>query len=274
MRVKKLKIQPIKVLLYVILTFVVITAFSPFVYMVGLSLTQASGLSFTLADISFDMINYQRVFRNTNFFRALFNSTIVTGGACILNCLIASMAAYSFAKKKFPGKNFIFGIYMMTLMVPSQVTLIPVFTIINKMGLMNTYPALIVTAINAFGVFLIKQFMSSIPNDLLEAAKIDGCPEFKIYSKIVLPLIKPVLVSLIVFTFITSWNDFIWPLVTVTAPEMRTVTLALSILKGQFTTNYGLVMAGATLSFLFPFTLYCFLQKQFVEGIALSGIKG
>lgn len=274
MKKTKFVFNPVKCIMYLVLICIVITAFSPFVYMVGLSLTQASGLSFTLSDISFDMVNYQRVFRNTNFFRALLNSVIVTGSACILNCLIASMAAYSFAKKKFPCKKIIFGMYMMTLMVPSQVTLIPVFTIVNKMGMMNTYPALIITAFGAFGVFLIKQFMGSIPNDLLEAAKIDGCPEFKVYTKIVLPLIRPVLVSLIVFTFITSWNDFIWPLVTVTEPEMRTVTLALSILKGQFTTNYGLVMAGATLSFLFPFTLYCFLQKQFVEGIALSGIKG
>ena len=109
---------------------------------------------------------------------------------------------------------------------------------------------------------------------MLEAAKIDGCGEFRIFFHIVIPLIKPVLVSLTVFTFITSWNDFIWPLVIVTDNSMQTLTLALSVLKGQFTTNYGMVMAGSTMTFLVPFILYVFLQKQFVEGIALSGVKG
>lgn len=220
-RVKK-RVRCAKLPLYLFLAIVAAAAFIPFLYMAGLSLTQSSGLRFTLSDISFDRINYQRVFRNTDFFRALSNSVIVTGSACIFNCFIVSMAAYSFAKKRFPGRNLIFAVYMLTLMVPSQVTLIPVFTIVNKLGLMNTYPALIITAVNAFGVFLIRQFMGSVPDELLEASKIDGCPGFRIYLNIVLLLIRPVLVSLVVFTFITSWNDFIWSLVIITEPKMRT----------------------------------------------------
>ena len=153
-------------------------------------------------------------------------------------------------------------------------TLIPVFTIMKKLGLMNTYPALFLPIINAFGVFLMRQFMVSLPDELLEAARIDGCGENRIFISIVIPLIKSVIVSLTIFTFISCWNDFLWPLVIVTKPQMQTLTLAISALKGSYSTNYGLVMAGSTLTFLPPFVLYVFLQKQFVEGIAISGIKG
>ncbi len=164
--------------------------------------------------------------------------------------------------------------YLATLMIPSQVTMIPVFIIMKRMNVLNTYFSLVVLILNAFGVFLIRQFMASVPDELIEAAKVDGCPEYKIFIQIVIPLIKPVLVSLVVFTFVTSWNDFLWPLISTTDDSMYTLTVALSLLKTQYQTNYGLVMAGATVSFVFPFVLYVFLQKQFVEGIALSGIKG
>ena len=159
-------------------------------------------------------------------------------------------------------------------MIPSQVILVPMTVIIRTLHIANTYSALFLPLVNAFGVFLIKQFLENLPNDLLEAARIDGCGELNIYLQIIVPLIKPALVSLTVFTFITSWNSFIWPLISITNQNKNTLTLALSSLQGSYTTNYGLVMAGATLTFLPPFVLYLILQKQFVEGIALSGIKG
>ena len=226
-------------------------------------------------DVNFtDFTNYEHVFGKSGFFRSLMNSVIVVGCSCFFNCVIASMAAYGFEKKHFWGKEFLFKVYMLTLMIPGQVTMIPVFIIMKKLGLLNTYFALVVIILNAFGVFLIRQFMESVPDELLEAAKVDGCPEYKIFINIVIPLIKPVLVSLVVFTFVTSWNDFMWPLVSTTDSSMYTLTVALSLLKTQYQTNYGLILAGATVSFIFPFILYAFLQKQFVEGIALSGVKG
>ncbi|MDR7814726.1 carbohydrate ABC transporter permease [Lacrimispora sp.] len=263
-----------KITIGAVLLFAALLAMAPFIYMMLVSLTQKTVLDLNFENADFSFINYNRVFRNFNLATNLANSIIVTVSACVLNCVISSMAAYAFAKKKFPFRNQLFNIYLATLMIPGQVTLIPVFTIMKKLGLMNTYPALFLPIINAFGVFLIRQFMVTIPDELLEAASIDGCGENRIFVSIVIPLIKSVMVSLMIFTFITCWNDFLWPLVIVTKPERQTLTLAISALKGSYSTNYGLVMAGSTLTFLPPFLLYIFLQKQFVEGIAMSGIKG
>ncbi|MBE7718537.1 MAG: carbohydrate ABC transporter permease [Lacrimispora celerecrescens] len=263
-----------KIIMGAVILFAALLATAPFIYMMLVSLTQKTVLDLNFKDADFGLINYNRVFRNFNLAANLTNSIIVTVSACVLNCIISSMAAYAFAKKKFPFRDQLFSIYLATLMIPGQVTLIPVFTIMKKLGLMNTYPALFLPIINAFGVFLIRQFMVTIPDELLEAARIDGCGENRIFISIVIPLIKSVIVSLTIFTFITCWNDFLWPLVIVTKPEMQTLTLAISAMKGSYSTNYGLVMAGSTLTFMPPFLLYIFLQKQFVEGIAVSGIKG
>ena len=246
----------------------------PFVYMSLVSLTQKEILDFSFDVSTFSMINYARVFKNFNILVNFRNSLIVTTSACFFNALISSMAAYGFAKKHFPYRNQLFAIYLATLMIPAQVTLIPVFVIIRKLGLLNTYPALIFPILNAFGVFLVRQFMVNVPDELLEASRIDGCNEFRVFFQIVIPLVKPVLISLTIFTFITSWNDFLWPLVIASKPNVKTLTLAIAALKGSYSTNYGLVMAGSTLTFLPPFLLYIVLQKQFVAGIALSGIKG
>lgn len=257
----------------ILLLLLALLALFPFVYMVSTSLRQTYSLELTFDFTSISLENYDTIFKNYDFTRYFTNSFIVATCAIVLNGLISSLAAFGFAKKKFAGKGFMFSIYLATLMIPSQVILVPMFTIIQKLNIDNTYLALFLPIINAFGVFLIKQFMESIPDELLEAARIDGCKELRLFFTIVLPLVKSVLVSLTVFTFITSWNDFVWPLIAINHQDMSTLTLALASLQGNYATNYGLVMAGATLTFLPPFILYLFLQKQFVEGIALSGIK-
>lgn len=264
----------VQIIFGVILFLLALTALMPFIYMVLVSFTQKKALDFRFAGEVFSFKNYMNVFTNLNIGRALFNSIVATGGACLLNMLIASMAAYGFAKKQWRGRDQIFMIYLATLMIPGQVTLIPVFTIMKTVNLLNTHIALMLPIVNAFGVFLIRQFMVGVPDELMEAARIDGCSDFRIFIQIVIPLIKPVLVSLTIFTFITNWNDFLWPLVICTDEKMHTLTLAVSTLKGSYSTNNGLVMAGSALAFLPPFVLYLVLQKQFVEGIALSGIKG
>lgn len=270
----KMTNKPVKFILGVFLLIAAIFSFMPFIYMALLSFTQSESLGFSWSDVSFDLVNYKYVLNQSGFFRALLNSIFVAVVTCTLNNIICTMAAYAFAKKKFKGSKFIYAVYVATLAIPGQVTLIPLFTIMKELGLLNTYTALILPSINAFGVFLITQFLYEFPDELLEAAQIDGAGELRTFIGIVVPLIKPVIVSLTVFTFISSWNNFLWPLVVASSDEMRTLTVALSTLKGHYSTNYGLVMAGATMSFLFPFSLYVVLQKQFVEGIALSGIKG
>lgn len=272
LRGRKLSIW--SVLLLVLMVVFTVICIMPFVYMVLLSLTQSDSMTFRLKEISLEFVNYKYIVTKTGFGRALFNSIIVVVFSCGLNCLMSAMAAYGFEKKPIPYKEKLFGVYLATLMIPGQVTLIPVFIIMKNMNLLNTYAAIIIPILNAFGVFLVRQFMGSVPDEIIEAAQVDGCPELNIFFRIVIPMLKPVMISLTVFTFVTSWNNFLWPLVITTSKNMNTLTVALSLLKTNYSTNYGLITAGAALSFLFPFVLYIFLQKQFVEGIALSGLKG
>ena len=267
-RISKLFIN----LLFIIMTF---TAIIPFIYMLFTSFRQVYSLTdfnFQLSDFNFD--NYRAVFTNMPFLTYFKNSMIIVICSCALNIAVSALAGYGFAKKRYKGKDLLFSLFLATMMIPGQVTIIPVFTMFNKLGLLNSYASLILPNVGAFGVFMMKQFMEGIPNELIEAAKIDGSGEIRTFFSIVIPLVKPVIISLTTFTFITVWNDFIWPLVVVSTDDMTTLTLGLSTLQGLYLTNYGLVMAGATLTFIVPFTLYIFLQKQFVEGIALSGIKG
>jgi multiple sugar transport system permease protein len=268
----KKKLSLIQLLLGILLFFMALLALLPFILMVLTSFTDKESIDFSFKASDFTLRNYLRIFRNLNIGRNIFNSAVITVSACILNCLISSMAAFGFAKKQFPGRDKLFLVYLATLMIPIQVTLIPYFIIIRKLGLINTYAALVLP-IDAFGVFLIRQFILNLPNDLLEAATIDGCSEPQIFITIVIPLIKAVLISLTIFTFISSWNEFLRPLIVFTKIEMQTLTMAINTLKGNYYVNYGLVTAGTTLAFLIPFVLYIVLQKQFVEGIALSGIK-
>ena len=272
-RIKKWHFLSVLGLLFVLL--LALISIAPFVYMLLASFTDSRTPVFLPNELHLcDFSNYTYVFRNNDFLHSLINSVIVVGLSCAFNCLLASMAAYGFEKKNFPFKEGLYLIYLATMMIPGQVTMIPVFVMMKKANLLNTYFSLTVLILNAFGVILIRQFMKGIPDDLLEAAKVDGCPEIRLFFQIVVPLIRSVLVSLVIFTFVTSWNDFLWPLVSTSTSRMYTLTVALSLLKTQYTTNYGLLMAGATVSFVFPFAVYVFLQKQFVEGIALSGIKG
>lgn len=261
-------------ILGIVVVLAVLCAVCPFVYMVLISLTQKITLDFNFNFSTFNFDNYIRIFENLDIVQNLVNSTMVTVFACVLTCVLSSMAAFGFAKHQFPGKDMLFVMYLATMMIPGQATLIPVFTIMKKLNLLNTYAALVLPLVNAFGVFLVHQFMIGVPDELIEAARIDGCGEHRIFIKVVIPLIKPVIISLTIFTFISAWNDFLWPLVVTTKTDMQTLTLALSTLKGNFVKNYGLIMAGSTFAFLPPFVLYVFLQKYFVEGIALSGIKG
>lgn len=247
---------------------------TPLVYMILVSFTQSETLYFQMKDVRINLDNYRYVIVHRNFGRALLNSGIIVIGSCLLVDIVSCMAAYGFEKKPVPGKEKLFSGYLATMMIPGQVVLLPMFVMVNWLGMTNTYAAIIIPMVGAFGIFVMRQFMIGVPNELLEAAEIDGSGEVRTFVSIVLPMVRPALVTLTIFTFTSAWNGFLWPLIVNTRSEMHTLTVAMSTLSSMSNTNYGLVMAGATLTFLFPFALYIILQKQFVEGIALGGVKG
>ena len=261
------------------LLLLVVVAVFPFVYMAIVSLMEnvmSMKLSAnTLKKAVWSLNNYKKVLLTSNFARYLLNSVIVSGMSCLLSCLFSTMTAYAFSKKQFAGRDRLRGIFLATMMVPGECMIIPMYLIARKLGLVNTLAAMIIPLISsAFGTTMMYSFMKNVPDELLEAADIDGCGELRKFFSIVFPLVKSAVVSLAIFIFISSWGSLLWPLLTTTKMELSTVTMAIARMSGgEKATNFGYVMAGNTLGFLPPFILYCFLQKQFVEGIALSGTK-
>lgn len=248
---------------------------APLIYMVLISFSKTDTLSIDFNIINFrDFSNYRYLFTERSFGRPLLNSIIVVVLSCIGVDALSCTMAYGFEKKPIPGKEAIFSVLLATMMIPTQVIFISLFVIVKELKWFNTYQALIIPLLGAFGVFLMRQFMSGVPDELIEAAEIDGAKEFTIFFNIVLPLVRPALMTLTVFTFNSAWNAFLWPLIATTKSKMNTLTVAVSTLKSAFNSNYGPVMAAATLTFIVPFILYCLLQKEFVEGIALGGVKG
>lgn len=247
----------------------------PFIYMFLTSLTVTySAYNFNFSLGSFTLSNYVQIIGEKEFIRYFFNSTLISVCGVILTVTFSALAGFAFSQKEFPCKEKIFFFMLTTLIIPSTVTMLPLYIIMRQLNWLNTFYALILPIPSAMGVFLMRQSMIKIPKDLIEAARIDGCGDLRILLQIVLPLIKPAIISLTIFTFISSWNEFLWPLISTTDATVRTLTVGLSSMQSQYTVNYGLVMAGATLTFLPSFIMYITLQSKFVEGVALSGIKG
>lgn len=209
---------------------------------------------------------FTQIYLNTIF------STVITVFGQVAIC---TLAAYGFARLKFPGKNALFLIILSVLMVPGQIFLVPQYLIVQKMGLLDTLPALFLPNLfSAFGTFLLRQFFMSLPKELEEAAILDGCNPFQIFGKIMLPLVKPGIVSLVIFTAKFAWNDFMWPLIVNTSTAKMTLAPALSTLQGQHTNDFPAQMAGSVLAVVPMIVLFFIFQKQFIEGVAQSGIKG
>lgn len=218
---------------------------------------------------------YTQIITALPFARVYLNTIISTVVTTVIQVLFCSMAAYAFARIEFPIKNAIFVLLLSVLMVPGQIFLIPQYQIIQKLGLLDTIPALFLPNLfSAFGTFLLRQFFMSLPKELEEAALLDGCNRYQIFWKIMLPLTKPGIVSLVIFTAKFAWNDFMWPLIVNTSPKMMTLGPALSTLQGQYTTKYPMQMAGAVMAVIPIIVLFFIFQKQFIEGVAQSGIKG
>ncbi len=273
------------------LTISVITLF-PFLWMVSSSLKPKEELFIfppRLIPTTWFVANYTQAWEAARFSRYFVNSLFVTSIGTVLTLAVCAMAAYAFAKLYFQGREAIFWLVLGSQMIPAIITLIPSFIVIKNMpfmggndwlgrgghGLINTFAGLIVPgAGGAFGVFLLRQFFRTIPNDLSDAARIDGGGEFGIFLRIVVPLTKPALATLSIFTFQAYWNDFIWPLVLISDDRYRTVQLGLTVFQQRFTTDWGPMMAGVTIATI-PMILFFFsAQRYFVRGIALTGLKG
>ena len=217
---------------------------------------------------------YRDLFRLLPMGRSLFNSLFIATSVTLSNMLFCSLAGYAFAKLRFPGRDVIFLMFICSMMIPWQVNLIPGFVIIQKLGWLNTFKALIIPNLaGAFGIFLCRQFIMSIPNDVIEAARIDGCSEIGIYRNVIIPLMTPALATLAIFTFLAQWNSFVWPLVVIHAGQMRPVSLTIAVLNGQFGANFAMVMAGAVVVTLPMILIFLIFQRQFIKGVVLTTMR-
>jgi multiple sugar transport system permease protein len=219
--------------------------------------------------------NYAEVFSTLPFAAMFGNSVLMTIARTAGQVIFCSMAGYAFARLKFPGRNFIFGLFLAVLMVPSQMHLIPQYQIMQGLGLLNTIPALALPGMfSAFGTFLMRQFFMQLPHELEEAARIDGANPWQIYWMIMLPLAAPGMLALGLLVAIWSWNDLLWPLVVNTDPEKMPLSAGLASLQGEHLTNYPVLMAGALMASLPLIIGFIIFQRQLIQGIATTGIKG
>lgn len=248
----------------------------PFVWMLLTSLKpfpELFALRFLPQEPTLD--NYRQVLEQTGFPRWFLNSLLVASVTTASVLFFDSLAGYTLARLRFPGKNLVFLLILSTLMVPTEMLVIPWYVMSAERGWTDTYWGLLFPGLmSAFGVFLLRQFFTTLPQDLFDAARIDGLSEFGVFLRVGLPLVRPALAALGIFTFLGNWNAFLWPLVVVQRPEMRTVPVGVALFSGEAGTAWNLIMAASSLAVLPVLLVFLFFQRQIVEGAALTGVKG
>jgi len=250
----------------------------PFIWMIIASLMTAGEIQLrppVWLPASPQFSNYSELFQTIAmprlYFNSLFTAAIIVGGVL----LSSSLAGFAFAKYRFPGRELLFYIILATMMIPFFVTLIPVFFIVRQLGWIDSYQGLVVPGLtSAYGIFLMRQFIITLPDELIDAARIDGASELRIYWRIIIPLSKPALATLGTFTFIGAWNNFLWPLLVLNSRELMTLPLGINSMKSLYADNTNLLMAGTAVSVLPMLVVFIFLQRYFIQGIALTGLKG
>ncbi|MDQ0338650.1 alpha-1,4-digalacturonate transport system permease protein [Caldalkalibacillus uzonensis] len=265
-------------IIFLILCFVSILYLLPFIWMLSTALkSPAEAVSGELNIIPKEIVwqNFPYSLSVVPFMGYVGNSLIVAFFAVILTVFINCLAGYAFAKYHFKGRNLLFLLVLSTLMIPIHIIMVPNFFILKELGWINSYAGLIIPrAAEAFGLFLARQYMLSIPNELIEAARIDGAGEFKIFWKVVLPNVKPLIAVLIIFTFMWRWNDLIWPLIVVSDSSMYTVQLGLAIARGEHYIDWPILMSLTLMSIIPILIVFFIFQRYFVQGIVSSGMKG
>ena len=280
-----------KLLFHIFLALGAITMILPFLWMLSTSVKPESQIfaSPTWIPKVWKWSNYSAAMEAAPFARYFANTVLYSVVITLSNLFLCSIAAYAFARLRFRGKNVLFVLVLATMMIPGQVTMVPVFIMLKHWplmggnnflgdgghGLLNSYTGLILPgAVGAFGIFLLRQFFLTLPRELEDAARIDGCSEFGIYWRIILPLSTPALATLGIFTFTAAWNEFLWPLLITSKDSMKTLQLGLQIFQTQYTTRWDLLMAGTVIITIPVLILFLAGQRYFTRGIAMSGIKG
>lgn len=274
----RLKEKIVRLSIYLLLTVGAFFVLLPFFWMISTSLKIPSEVismppKWIPSKVMWE--NYEIAWSYAPFGRYFFNSFYVAIACTVLELITSALGAYAFAKMDFFGKNAIFVVFLGTMMIPGEVLLIPNYITIIQLNWVDTYKALIIPwIVSVFGIFLMRQFFMTIPNELHDAAKIDGCGRFRFLWQIIIPNSKPVLVTAALFKFIGSWNSFLWVLIVTNDPMMRTITNGLSFFSSDVGSDYHLLMAASTFTLLPILILFFFLQKQFIQGITRSGLKG
>lgn len=219
--------------------------------------------------------HYRDLFARMNFGRTFLNSTIISVGTTLISLLLNSMAGYAFAKLRWPGRDRLFGLLVAAMAIPLQVGMLPLFLFLKSVHLVNSYWGVMLPSLaTIFGIFLIRQFMMGIPDDVIDAARLDGASEWKIYWKIIMPLSAPVLVTLAIFQFMSIWNDFMWPLIVLTDESKYTLPVAIANLVGEHVADVELMMAGSVLTVLPVLILFLVLQRYYIQGLMVGSVKG
>lgn len=255
------------ILSFIPLTWLFITAFTPQDFIVRMP----PKISLSLLSL----VNFVNLFERGQIFRWFFNSFYIACFVTMFNLFFSSLAGYTLAKKIFPGRKAIFWMIISTMMIPGQVTLVPVFIMMTNFGLLDTHAALILPqVVSVFSIFLMKQYIQTLPSELEDAARIDGCSEFGVFWRIILPLCRPVLAVLGIFVFVANWNNFLWPLIMLNTPSKFTMQVGLATLQEQFATDYGILMAGAAFAAVPMIIMFLSLQRHFIKGLTIGGVKG
>ena len=263
---------------YVVAILLAVVALIPFLWMISTSFKSRGALmsipiQWIPENPTWDA--YIKVFSKFPFAKTIGNSLFISISYTFLTLLSSAMAAFAFAKLRFPGNQLLLGGYLATMMIPTQVTMIPLFVVMNRLGLSDTYASVIMPSIfRPFAVFMLVQQMRTIPNDFLDAARIDGANVFQVFVRVALPLCIPSLATLSITTFMESWNDYLWPLLMLSDKDKMTLPIALSTLNGQYATEYNVLMAGSLISMIPIIIIYVIAQKQFKYGMMAGGIKG
>lgn len=274
----KKRVKASTIILFIVCVLVAVVMLVPFVWMLSASFQQNTEIfrkPFQWIPELFRIDNYKRVWTQVNFLQYYLNTIKITVISVVVQVITCSLAAFAFTKLKFPGRDKIFFAYIATMMVPWNAIMIPQFIIIKSMGLYNTHAALIlIGSFNAFGVFLLRQNMLSIPGEMNEAAKIDGCGVMRTYWNIIMPLSKGSIATLIILQFNQVWNDYMAPMIYLDSDSKKTIQLGLASFKQQYSADYGAIMAGTVCAVIPIIIVYAFAQKYIIEGMAHTGVKG